>query len=109
VEPAVEGDDVRPAGGMAGQLHRRLDALGPRVRQQDPGVTGEGRERGQALAQLDVAGLEEVRSRVVQVAAGLALDRGDHGGVRVTRRGHGDAGVGVQQQVAVDILDDGAG
>ena len=35
VEGAVEGDDVLPAGVVAGQLDRRLDRLGPRIREQD--------------------------------------------------------------------------
>ena len=51
----------------------------------------------------------EIRSRHVQELLRLIDDRGDHFRMRVAGGVDGDAGGAVEKQVAVDVLDDGAG
>ena len=109
VEGAVEADHVLAAGGRPGQLQRPLDGLGPGVGEEGPDRAGHGGGRGQGLGVLGVDGQVEVAGRVVEQVGGLAADRLDHPGVGVAGRADGDAGVEVEEQVAVDVLDQRAG
>jgi hypothetical protein len=109
VEGALEGDDPRPMGVVARELDGPFDGFGPGVREEDPRLPAEGRDRGQALHELEVARLVEVGRRDVDEPIGLLLDRGHHLRVSVAGRADGDAGGEVEEAVAVDIGDDDAG
>jgi hypothetical protein len=50
----------------------------------------------------------EIRARHVDEFGGLFLDGGDHVGMAVAGRGHGDAGREVVELVAIDVGDDDA-
>ena len=67
------------------------------------------RRGGQALADVGVAGQVEVARAVVQDVVDLGVDRGVDGRVGVAGGDDGDAGVEVEEAVAVDVLDDAAG
>jgi hypothetical protein len=109
VEGAVECDHVLPAGGGAGELERALDRLGAGVGQEDPDRAGHWRGGGQRLRHLRIDRQVEVAGRVVQQRPGLAADGLDHAGMGVTGRADRDAGVEVEEQVAVDVFEDRAG
>ena len=86
VEPAEEGDHVAPAGGLAGQLDRRLDRLGAAVAEED-GLEALGGDRGDRLRRLDhrkaVGG-----HRGVEEAVDLGVDRLDHRRMAMTEVGN---------------------
>ena len=107
VEGAQEGDQVLAPGGEAGQLDGALDRLGAGVAQEDPALLLHRRDAGQLGARLGVDREVEVGA-VVDQLAGLLLDRAHDVGVAVAGGGHGDAGVEVEEQVAVDVLDHAA-
>ena len=107
VERPEEGDHVRPAGVVAGELERGLDRLGAGVGEEHPGVGHRG-ERGQALADVGVDREVEVGRAVVQDVVDLGVDRRVDGRVGVAGGGDGDAGVEVEEAVAVDVLDHAA-
>ena len=98
-----------PAGVVAGELERGLDRLGARVRQERPhGRPGIGARRGELLADVGVGGQVEVARAVVQDVVDLGVDRRVDVGMGVTGGDDGDAGVEVEEAVAVDVLDDAA-
>ena len=106
MEGAEEGDEVRPAGGVPGQLDRRLDDLRPRVAEVRPGAAAlDRRERRQALAQLGVDRQVEVARREVDQVRRLLLDRRDDLRMRVAGGRDRDPGGEVEEEVAVDVLD----
>ena len=108
VERAEEGDHVRPAGVVAGQLERGLDGLGAGVGRGTTSGIGHRGERGQPLAHVGVGGQVEVARAVVQDVVDLGVDGGVDDWVGVTGGDDGDAGVEVEEAVAVDVLDDAA-
>ena len=108
VERPVERDQVLPPGGPARQLDARLHRLGPRVGEERTRGALHGRDRIEALGELGVDREEEVGRGVVDQLRRLLLDRLHHPWVAVSRGSHRDAGVHVQEPVAVDILHDAA-
>ena len=107
VEGAEEGDHVRAPGVVAGELERRLDGLGAGVGEEDLAIVHRG-QRGEALAHVGVGRQVEVARAVVQDVVDLGVDGGVDGRVGVTGGDDGDAGVEVEEAVAVDVLDDAA-
>ena len=107
VEGAEEGDGVGPAGVVAGQLEGGLDGLGAGVAEEHAGVGHRG-QRGEPLADLGVGREVEVARAVVQDVVDLGVDGRVDGRVAVAGGGDGDAGVEVEEAVAVDVLDDAA-
>jgi hypothetical protein len=103
VEAALEGDDPRPMGVVAGQLDGTLDRLGAGVRDEHACRLGERRDPGKALHQLEVARLVEVGRGDVDEPIGLLLDGRDDLGMRVAGRADRDAGGEVEEAVAVDV------
>jgi hypothetical protein len=104
VEGAKERDEVLALGDEAGELDRALDRLGPGVAQEDPALFVHRRDASQLGAHLGVDRQVEVGA-VVNQLGGLVPDGPHHVGVAMAGRGHGDAGVEVEEQVAVDVLD----
>jgi hypothetical protein len=105
VEGAEEGDEVGPAGRVAGHLDRGLDGLRAAVPEERPGSSAERRDPVELLAEPGVDRQVEVRGAEVEEVLGLLLDPPDDRRVRVTGRGDGDPGGEVQEEVAVDVLD----
>ena len=95
---------VRPLGVVTGQLEGGLDRLGAGVGEEHLGVGHRGRP-GDALAHVGVDREVEVRRAVVQRAIDLGVDGGVDLGVGVSGCDDGDAGVEVEEAVAVDIVD----
>ena len=107
VKAAEEGDDVRPARGVAGELDARLDRFGARVAEKRPptAVAVERRQPGDLLSQPHLRLVVEIRARHVDELAGLLRDGADDVGVGVAGGVDGDAGGAVQKEIAVHILD----
>ena len=103
VERAFERDDRRAPGVMARELDGALHRFGPRVGEEDAGLLLEGRDRGQALAQLEVSRLVEVGGRDVDELVGLGRDGIGHLRMRVAGGGDRDPGREVEELVAVDV------
>ena len=98
-----------PAGVVAGELERGLDGLGAGVGEEHPRLGCIGDAGGQALADLGVGGQVEVARAVVEDVVDLGVDRGVDGRMGVAGGVDGDAGVEVEEAVAVDVLDHAAG
>ncbi len=86
----------------------RLDRLGPGVRQERANGPRHRRDLVQPLGDLGVDRQEEVARGVVDQLRRLFLDRLDHPRVAVSGRCDRDAGVDVEEEVAVDVLDGAA-
>ena len=106
MERAEERDDVRPLGGVAGELDRGLDDLragvaevGPRLAASIGAISARRRQAVGVDRQVEVGRGE------VDELGGLLLDRGHDLRVRVAGRGDRDAGGEVEEEVAVDVLD----
>ena len=108
VEAAEERDHVRTPGRVASQLDRAFDGFGPRVGQEHPRRLHR-RAGGESLADLGVGGQVEVARAVVQDVVDLSVDRGVDARMGVAGGRHRDAGVEVEEAVAVDVFDDAAG
>ena len=92
---------------IARQLDRGLDRLCPRVREERPRAAADRRDLRERLAERDLR-LVIVVGGDVQESRGLVGDRADDVGMRMARRGHGNAGAEIQIDVAVDVFDDRA-
>ena len=93
---------------VAGELERRLDRLGAGVGEEGAHpVFGRWhrRQAGQPLAEVGVGGEEEVARAVVQDVVDLGVDRRVDLRVGVAGGDDGDAGVEVEEAVAVDVLE----
>ena len=97
-----------PLGVISGQLEGALDGLSARVAVVDLVRAGHGRDLRQALGECDHALVIKICARHVNQLARLLLHGGDHVGMAVAGRGHGDAGGEVVELVAVDVGDDDA-
>ena len=80
----------------------------PELRQERPWRRRIGARRGEPLADVGVGGQVEVARAVVQDVVDLGVDRRVDVRVGVTGGDDGDAGVEVEEAVAVDVLDDAA-
>jgi hypothetical protein len=110
VERLVEADQVLAARAEPCELHGGLDGLGAGVRQEHTGgIATERREGRQPLGHLRVDRQVEVAGRVVHELGRLTLHGLDHARVAVPGGRDGDAGVDVEEDVAVHVLDDGPG
>ena len=105
MESTVESQIPRPAGGIARQLHGRFDGFGAGIGEKHPRVAADGRQRVQALGQLDLGWVIEVGSRHMQEFVGLVFDGFDHGRMAVAGIGDSDTGGEVDIAAAVDIPD----
>ena len=108
VERAEERDDVRPLGREPRELDRRLDDLGPGVAEIGAHAARDRRDPRQLAADLGVDRQVEVRRREMDQLGRLLLDRGHDLRMRVTGRVDRDAGGEIEEEVAVDVLDDEA-
>ena len=81
----------------------------PEFEKNDRFVAAERRDRVELLAEPHLRLVVEVRARHVQELLRLIDDGGDDVGMRVAGRVDGDAGGAIEEQVAVDVLDDRAG
>src|SRR5262245_12691339 len=107
MERPEEGDHAYAARVVASELDRALHRLGPGVAEAHPRrSTAERGHRGQALTQLAVHGQVEVARAVVEERPGLVLDGPHDRGMAMPGGVHGDAGVEVEEPVAVDVFDD---
>ena len=102
---AEEGDHVLALGVVAGQLERGFDRLGAGVAVVNAVRPGHGRDFRQPLGQRDHAFVVEIGARHVDQFARLLLDGGDHIGMAMSGRGHGDAGGEIEEFVAVHVRD----
>ena len=103
VETAVEHDDVRPAGRLAGQPQRRLDRLAARVGEEHPVQPG-GQHLAEPLDQREQRAMHHRRVLGVDQRADLALRRLDHPRVAVPGAGHPDARGEVQVSAVVFVV-----
>ena len=110
VERLVERDQVLAAGRVARELDRGLDRLGARVREERAcPLPAERRHRVEPLADVGVDRQVEVRRRVVQqLGRPVAASPRPPSGGSARSLVDGDAGVQVQEDVPVDVLDDRA-
>ena len=81
----------------------------PEFEKNDRFGAAERRDLVERLAQLHLRLVVEIRARHVQELLRLIDDGGDDGGMGVAGGVDGDAGGAIEEQVAVDVLDDGAG
>ena len=110
VERLVEADQVLAARAEPRELHGGLDGLGAGVRQEHAGgVVTERREGRQPLGHLRVDRQVEVAGGVVHQLGRLPLHGLDHARVAVPGGRDGDAGVDVEEDIAVHVLDDRPG
>ena len=93
---------------VARQLDRRLDRLGAGIAEERPVRAGHRRDRRQLLAEPHLQLVVEVGAGHVQELACLLDDRRDDVGMRVAGGGHGDARRAIEEDVAVDVLDERA-
>ena len=105
---AEEGDDAGPAGVPARELEGGLEGFGAAVGEEDAARAGRVAGLGQALRQVDLRLVVEVGAGHVQQLVALVGDGGDDLGMAMARRGDGDAGREVEEEVAVHVLDDRA-
>ena len=96
---------MRPAGVMPCQLERRLGRLGTRVAKGDATRPCHRRGRRKTLGHGDLFLVVEVGARHVQISVDLPADRLHHMRVPVPSRADGDAGVQVEEPVAVGVVD----
>ena len=110
VERLEHADQVLTAGGEARELDRRLNRLGARVRQERSSrAAAERRHLIQPFTYLRIGREEEVARRVMEQLGRLTVDGVNHRRVAVSGRRHRDPRVQIQEDVAVDVLHDGAG
>jgi hypothetical protein len=92
VEGAVERHDGAALAGLASAFQRRLDGLGPGVREEhlatERGFGEPASEHRHRLGVVEVANMQQ--------APGLLADRGDDGRMAVPDAGDGDAGEEVE-------------
>ncbi len=93
--PVCQRASFRPASRASAPLLVKKTRLGD----------GAGRHLGQPLGQVDLRLVIEIGAGHVDQLAGLVLDGGDDLGMAVPRRGDGDAGGEIEEEVAVDVLD----
>ena len=112
VEAAAKRDQPLPPRVVADQLDRRLHRLRPRVGQERLPVVRVGADAPRELVEL---GADRAVARVVEVGAadvdqhlGLRRDRRRHRGMAVAGRRGRHARLGVEVDVAVDVLDHAA-
>ena len=108
MERADESDVVRPAAGIAGELHGALDRLCAGVGEEHLRRCAGQDSRLEALRQLDLRAVVEIRPRHMQESVRLLLDRGHHPRMGVAGGDDGDASREVEEAVAVDIRDPAA-
>ena len=108
VEAAEEGDELVAAGVIAGQLEGGLDGLGAGVAEVDAFGLAAGGEGGELLGEVDHVLVIEVGAGHVDEAFGLPANGFDDARVAVAGGDDGDAGVEVEEAVAVDVVDHGA-
>ncbi len=105
---AEERDDVLAFGVIARQLERALDCLRARVAIVKLVRARHGSDLRQVLSERDQILVIKICARHVDQLARLLLNGGDHIGMAVPGRGHGDAGGEVIELVAVHVGDDDA-
>ncbi len=108
VECAEEGDNVLALGVIARELQGALDGLSARVSVVELVGPCHGRQLGEAIGQLDHAGVIEVGARHVDQLGSLLLDGFDHVRMAVPGGSDGDSGGDIEELVAVHIFDDKA-
>ena len=108
VERAEEGDHVLPLGVIARQLQRALDRFGAGVAVVNAMRPGHRRNLRQARGQRDHALVVKIRARHVDQFGRLLLNGGDHVGMAMAGRSHGDAGGKIEELVAVNVGNDDA-
>ena len=96
-------------GRVARQLDARFDRFGAGVAEERSHAAVDRRDRRELLGQPHLRLVVEVGARHVQELLRLLGDRRDDVGMRVAGGVDGDAGGAVEEHVAVDVLDDGAG
>ena len=106
VERAEERDHAVAPRVPAGELQRAFERLGPAVGEEHLLRRRPGRDLRELLREVDLRAVVEVGAAHVEQLLRLVLDRRDDLGVAVPRRGDGDAGGEVEEQVAVHVLDD---
>ena len=99
---------VRALGVIARQLDGRLGRLGARVAEERPHPAFDRHERRQFLREAHLRLVVEVRPRHVDELRRLVGDGLDDLGMRDAGGVDRDAGRAVEEDVAVDVLDDGA-
>ncbi len=104
MERAEERDHVLPFGVIARKFQRGLDRLRARIAVINPMRSRHGSNLRQALRQLHHVLVIKIRARHVDQFARLLLDGGDHFGMAMPGRSHGDAGGEIQELVAVDVF-----
>src|SRR5260370_10896255 len=103
MEAAYESDVARPPGGVARQLHRPLDRLRARVREEHLRRRAREDLGLEAFGQLDLRAVVEISAGHVQEPPGLLLDGSHNTRMRVTGGDDGDARREVEKAVAVHI------
>ncbi len=109
VECVVEGCDGSPAGELAGDLHRVLDRLGPRVHEDRVLLEVAGRDLGELLGDADVVLVGRDREECVGQLRRLLRRCSRHLGVRMADGRDADAAAEVDEPVSVDVDQDRAG
>jgi len=105
VEAVEEGDELLPPGRVHRQLERGLDGLGAAVGEVRPGGAGHGHDLFELAAEVRHVAVVVVGAAHVDEAGGLLLDGADDLRVAVAGGADGDAGVTVEEGVAVDVFD----
>src|SRR5262249_37562512 len=103
-----EGDGPRAAGVPACQFQSGFQRFGATVGEEDALGRLAGRQFREALRQVDLRTVVKIGSRHVQELRCLVLNGGDDVRVAVPRRGDGDAGREIEEQVSVHVFDDRA-
>jgi hypothetical protein len=109
VEAVEEGDELLAPRGVHGELKCGLDGLGAAVGEVRLRRRRDGDDAVEHLRQLRHVAVVEVGAAHVYEARGLLLDGADDLGVAVARGADGDAGVAVEEDVAVGVFDPDAG
>ena len=104
VESSEEGDDVLPAGVIAGQLQRALDGFRSGISIIEAMGSGHGRNGREAFGQRHHVFVIKVGAGDVDQLGGLFLDGGDYFGMAMSGRNHGNAGGKVQKLVSIYIF-----
>ena len=106
VKAAQKSDEPVPLGVVTCQLHRRLDAFRARVPEIDALREFTRRDCRQLGGQLGHQRVIKIRPRHVNQGCGLALDGAHHVRMAVPGGNDGDAGVEVEEGVAVHVFDE---
>ena len=104
MKAAKKSDELFTARRVHRQLQSSLDSFGAAVGEMCLRRSRDRNDLIKFLGQLRHLPIVEISSAHMNQLRGLFLNRGDNFGMTVSGRTHGDAGVAIEKQIAVNVL-----